>query len=318
MKFSFVVSGSNIGQRLDFFLSSRLKDFSRSLIQKSVRRGDVKVGNLVVVKNSHLVKKRDKVEICIEEYKDEAKEVVPTPMPIDIIYQDKDVLVVNKDIGVPVHPAKGNWENTLINGLVYKFKRIKKVGKSYKLGLIHRIDKETSGLVLIALNNKSLWYFSRQFEQREVEKYYLAVVRGNVKRLFKMKKRLMISNYIGRHPKYRKRMAVVNKEKGKVATTNFYFLNNNLHKNLGEISMVLAELITGRTHQIRLHLSHIGFPVIGDKIYGNKKYKRMMLHAFKIKIRMLNRKVKAFEAPIPSQFYKLFNIERILKKILKV
>jgi 23S rRNA pseudouridine1911/1915/1917 synthase len=309
VKSAFKVLKNNEGQRLDVFLSSKIPDTSRSFVQKQIKDGCVMVHNKLVSKSKYLVKEGDNIEVDVKEKEEKVIDIRPVKMPIDIVFQNKYLLVVNKRHGICVHPAVGNWENTLINGLLYKFRELVNIGSGNKLGLIHRIDKETSGLVLVALSNKALWFFSRQFEEREVKKSYLAVVRGDIGKVFKSRKKLVVSNYLGRNKKNRKKITIVEKEKGRIATTYIYNIKTVHNKELGSISLVKAMPKTGRTHQIRVHLQHLGFPIVGDTVYGRStKYKRMMLHAYKLTIRMLSGKKRTFRAEIPQEFHELFDI----------
>ncbi|MFC1780197.1 RluA family pseudouridine synthase [Patescibacteria group bacterium] len=310
MKSTFKVIKSNEGQRLDIFLSSVITDSSRSYLQKQIKNGSILLNDQKVLKSNHPVREGDIIKVEIKEKSEKEIVVKPIEMPIDIVFQNKDLVVVNKKHGICVHPAVGNWENTLINGLLYKYKELAKVGSGNKLGLIHRIDKETSGLVLVALSNKALWFFSRQFEEREVEKSYLAVVKGDINKAFKGRRKLQVSNYLGRNRRNRKKITVVEKEKGRIATTNVYHIRTVRDMKLGSVSLVKAMPKTGRTHQIRVHLSNLGFPIIGDEIYGKGvKYKRMMLHAYKLTVKMISGKSRTFQAVIPQEFHKLFDID---------
>lgn len=315
MNYSFQVKKGTSGQRLDVFLSSQMKDLSRNFIQARIKEGRVSINRKVIFKCSHVLKRGDTININIKEDKTKPYKFRPRNIPIDIVYQDKELLVVDKKAGVPIHPGSGNWNNSLMNGLVYKFRKLSKVGKPPRFGLIHRLDKDTSGVVMVALSEKALWYFSRQFEQREVDKFYLAVVRGNIASLFKKKKMLVISNYLSRHPKDRKKMSIASSRSGKLATTNFYFIERQPFYKTEEISLVLAKPKTGRTHQIRVHLASLGFPIMGDKLYGKSKFSRMLLHAYKIRCKMYDGKVKEFKSQIPQEFRELFEERKITAKI---
>ena len=317
MKFCYKVSKNNKYKRLDTYLAYRLSGYTRSSIKKIILNGDVKINSKVTTKCSKSVILGDIIKIDISE-RSGNRELEPRKMNIDIVYKDRDILVVNKASGIPVHPGCGNYDNTLLNGLIYRYKKIMRIGKPYRLGLVHRIDKETSGLVLVALNDYALWFLSRQFENRYVVKLYIAVVKGDIRRLFKQKKVLCISNYIARSMKNRKKMAVVKKEKGKIATTYFYMIGYKDDKGLEGASIVIAKPKTGRTHQIRVQLSHLGYNIIGDKIYGCKEYSRMLLHAYAIRIRMLNGESKCFRADIPDDFIPFLGKNEVIKKTNKL
>lgn len=318
-KFSFIVRHSGKGSRLDTFLAKQIDNVSRSYISKGIKSGKVSINNRSVLKAGSLLNVGDIIEVNLEKEDSEFRfrDIPATPMTLKDVYEDKDIIVVDKPSGLSVHPGGGNRRHTLINGLLYKYSRMRSVGEPFKFGLVHRIDKDTSGLVIVALNNHAHWYLSRQFEEREVEKIYIVVVGGNISRFFKNKCSLLVSNYIGRHPKMRKRMEVVAKNKGKLATTNFYFEKKILRKDLGTVSLLLAKPITGRTHQIRVQLANLGFPIIGDTLYGGATFSRLLLHACMLKLKMLNGDKREFIAEIPKEFrpfLKDINLTSFLKK----
>lgn len=315
MIYKFNVKKESSGKRLDVFLSANFDKISRSHIQSIIESGEVSINSRVVMKKNTIVKEGDAISVNYDRKKKSEVDLKPCQMDIDILYESERFLVVNKKEGITVHPGCGHSNDTLINGLLYKYKDFGDVGKPRRLGLVHRIDKDTSGIVLVALDNYALWFFSRQFEKRNVEKVYIAIVRGDIRDVLKEDKPFCLSNYLGRNRNNRKKMAVVDKSLGKLATTYFYFLGYRKNSSLGEISIVAAKPKTGRTHQIRVHLKSLGFPIIGDKVYGSCSFKRMLLHAISLRIKMLNGRYKSFRTSVPSAFDKFFSKEDILKKI---
>jgi len=305
------------GMRLDQFLVYHGKTFSRSMVQQTIKMGNVTVDGKITRKAGTRLKPFQEISM-VEMIKERGVEtVIPQKMDIHVIYKDKDVVVVNKQSGVVVHPGTGNKKNTLLNGLVYRYRKLQKIGKNVRLGLVHRIDKETSGIILVALSDYAHWYLSRQFENREVDKKYLTVVGGDIRKSFGQKKKVMITNYIGRDPKDRLRQAIVRKEKGKHATSIFHAISTIKHHSLGTITLLLVTLKTGRTHQIRTQLSSLGYPVVGDRLYGGIPYKRMLLHAYILGVTMLDGTKRSFKASIPTSFVELFDKNEICHTIKK-
>jgi 23S rRNA pseudouridine1911/1915/1917 synthase len=316
-KASFTARRSDESVRLDLYVSRKLASLSRNLIQKLIKEGKVDINGQQVKKSSYRVKRGDRITLCEDFFDDTLRgkkefTVEPSSKPLEIIYKGESLIVVDKPAGICVYPSKGNRKDTLINRLVYKYSDLKNVGKKNRFGLVHRIDKDTSGIVLVALTNEALFFYSRQFEKREVEKSYLAVVGGDASGLFKKSKSLKLRNYLGRHHADRKRMAVVEKGRGKFASTHFQFLATTKDSNLGDISLIMAKPKTGRTHQIRVHLLSLGFPIVGDKIYSKHTFDRMLLHALELKIKMLSDKHKVFTAKVPQEFEVLFNVNKLL------
>ncbi|MDD3647824.1 MAG: RluA family pseudouridine synthase [Candidatus Dojkabacteria bacterium] len=306
------VDKRNDGLRLDVFLSNHLKDRTRSQIQLIIRKGNVFINNLKNKKCGASLKTGDIV--TVKEYQQLDLNIGTKPQKIDnikILYEGLELLVIDKPAGISVHPSGRDQDGTLLNGLIYMYKRLKVLGEKMRFGLVNRIDKETSGIVLVASSEKALWYYSRQFEEREVKKYYIAVVGGDIGHLFGHGEELLISNYIGRHPKNRKKMSVVEKTKGRLAATEFSLIGTYSVKKFGKYSIVLARPITGRTHQIRVHLKEKGFPIIGDSKYGGLQYKRMLLHSYAIRIRMLDNQQKTFKTDIPTEFDELLKHKNI-------
>lgn len=292
MEKSFLVNQEEGGKRIDKLVSENTPGLSRSQCQKLINKGLVKV-NGKNVKPSRTVKARDLVEI---KTLDQSKGVRPQNISLDIIYEDRDIIVVNKPSGMVVHPAPGNPDNTLVNALLFHLKNLSEVGEPERPGIVHRLDKQTSGVLIVAKTDQSYKSLVKQFKEREVEKIYLGIVHGNF-----AEKEGTIDMPIGRNRIHRKKMTVTAKG-GKPSVTEF-----KVEKNLGEFSLLKINPKTGRTHQIRVHLSHIGHPILGDIKYGKQSekldVKRFMLHAKSLKLRHpRNKKIVKFIAPLPEDF----------------
>ena len=272
--------------RLDEYIKTKY-DMSRSKTQK------LNDDNLILVNgehknNSYIVEEKDIIELI------ENKEYVPSKfkgenIPLDIVYEDEDIVIINKASGMVVHPASGNYENTLVNALIYRYNLD---DTNVRSGIVHRIDKDTSGLVIVAKNNKTLELLTEMFKNKEIKKTYLAIVDGVINN-----KSGTINAPITRDTKDRKKM-MVGKD-GKKSITHFYVLKN--FKNNTYISLNLE---TGRTHQIRVHMAYIGHPVNNDKVYGKEKTSfGQYLHASKLEfIHPITKKEIIVEAPLPIEF----------------
>ena len=246
------------GERIDVFLVEKLEGKTRSAIQKMIVDGAVKLNGSTASKNAKL-KLGDRVEITLPEPKE--LDVVPQDIPLDIVYEDDDLLVVNKPKGMVVHPAAGNEDNTLVNALLYHCKdSLSGINGVIRPGIVHRIDKDTSGLLIVAKNDTSHINLASQIEKHSFTRMYHAVVYGNVK-----EDEGTVKTLIGRHPKDRKKMAVVAKD-GREAVTHFKVI-----ERLEGYTYLELRLETGRTHQIRVHMASLGHPVAGDPVYGPKK-----------------------------------------------
>ena len=250
-----IVQKEDVDKRLDNYLSEKL-DLSRSKVSKMIKEGRVKV-NDKLVKNSYLVREND--EIYSEEYIEEQLNLEPEKMDLDIVYEDDDVIVVNKANGVVVHPAIGNAKHTLVNGLLYHSK-LSDVNGEFRPGIVHRIDAYTTGLLMVAKNNKAHEILARELEKKATKRKYIALVWGVIK-----EDTGTIDAPIGRDVKDRKKMAVTDVN-AKEAITHFRVLER--YKNATLIELVLE---TGRTHQIRVHMNYIGHPVVNDPVYGRRK-----------------------------------------------
>ena len=293
--------------RLDRQIQETHPDFSRSRIEGLIKGGFVTVNGAVAEKAGMKVAEDD--EIVVEVPPPVPAVPEPEDIPLDVVYEDADMLVVNKAPGMVVHPAPGHFTGTLVNALLHHCPNLSGIGGVARPGIVHRLDQDTSGLIVVAKSQAAMDGLVKAFaSHKNIEKTYLAVVHG--------RPRLdagRIENLIGRHPVDRKRMAIVEKN-GKVAITNYRMLDcSNRHSN---IASVVCRIETGRTHQIRVHMASLGCPVIGDKVYGkpalDKKLEpvpvRQMLHAWKLKLwHPVRSEQMSFEAPIPADM-KLFLI----------
>ena len=246
---------SDIEQRIDTYLLNEL-NISRSKIQKMIKENYILV-NDNEIKNSYILKNGD--IITINEYKDEEMKAVPVKMDLDIVYEDDDVIVVNKQNGLVVHPAPGNYDNTLVNGLLYHSKNLSTINGEFRPGIVHRIDAYTTGLLMVAKNDKAHEFLAKQLEEKTTVRKYVALVWGKIN-----SDTGTIDAPIGRDLNDRKKMAI--NEDGKKAITHFKVL-----ERYDDFSLIELKLETGRTHQIRVHMNYIGHPVINDNVYGKRK-----------------------------------------------
>ena len=262
--------------RLDKFLAAKFNDITRTQIKKIIISKNLSINNKIVSSPSQKVRIGDKISFSISENKNEY--IKPEKIKIDIVYEDNDLIVLDKPSGIVVHPGAGNKSGTLVNGLVYHYnKNLSDLNGIYRPGIVHRIDKETSGLIVVAKNNFSHAKLAKQFSDHTIKRKYLALIWG-VLRPLKGK----IITLISRSKKNRQLMAV-SEISGKKAITNYKTLKIFANDEIPKISLVECILETGRTHQIRVHLSHKGNGLIGDKKYGKQK---------KMKFKKINKKVE--------------------------
>ena len=276
-----IVSSEFDNNRIDKFLQSKFKESSRTKLQNLIREGCVKINNTTIENTSKKIKVKDKIEIIFPEPKE--TKIVANKIPLNILYEDEELLIVNKPAGMVVHPGAGNYKNTLVNALLYKYKnQLSNVGGRSRPGIVHRIDKNTSGLIVIAKNDFAHINLSKQFSIHSIKRKYEAIVWGVLK-----PQKGKINEKITRSKKNRQLMSV-SKEKGKIAITNYKTLEIFQNTYLPKISLVECELETGRTHQIRVHMNYKGNPILGDNSYGKSKKK------FKKIDKMLERKINNF------------------------
>ncbi len=286
-------------ERLDLYLSKKLTEISRTYIHKLIKEGLVLV-NGKESKPRYLVKKGDIIKVELPEPK--KLELIPQNIPLDIVYQDDDVVVVNKSKGMVVHPAPGNYSNTLVNALLYHVDNLSSVNGIIRPGIIHRLDKDTSGLLIVAKNDKAHRILSEQLKKREVKRNYIALVYGILD-----KEQAIINAPIGRHPVDRKRMTVIYKN-SKEAITEYRVL-----ERFRKYTLMEASLQTGRTHQIRVHMAYINHPIVGDPVYCKKKnefgIETQLLHARRLGFfHPSTGEYMEFEAEPPEDFQKVLEI----------
>ena len=300
--FSFQVDKGQAPLRIDKYLMNFVENATRTKIQAAAKNGSIKV-NGVEVKSNYKVKPLDDIRVLFE-YPPHENLLVAENIDLDIVYEDDDLVVVNKPAGMVVHPGHGNYSGTLINALIYHFENLPK-NSSNRPGLVHRLDKDTSGLLVIAKNDESMFHLSNQFAEKTSKREYVALVWGSVK-----DDSGKIDNYIGRNPKNRLQNIVLDDDKienGKRAITNYEVLSR-----LNYVSLVKCTLETGRTHQIRVHMKHIGHTLFNDERYGGDsilkgttftKYKQFVENCFKLLPRQaLHAKTLGFTHPKTGKF----------------
>lgn len=260
------------GKRLDSFLNEFFEDATRNYIQKLIDSGNVLVGDKSKAKSGNKLKGKEVIIVKIPE--DETLEVLPEDIPIDLVYEDKDMVIINKNPGVIVHPAQGYYTGTLVNAVLYHIKDLSTINGIIRPGIVHRLDKDTSGLIVIAKNDTAHVKLTDIFKDKTIEKRYVCICKGNFKNSSGR-----IETLIGRDPRDRKKMAVVT-ENGKIAITNYEVLDS-----VQGFSLVDVKIETGRTHQIRVHMKSLNHPILGDEIYGSgsELAKRQMLHSYYLK-----------------------------------
>jgi len=288
-KFNFQVKASEAGKRLDLFLTKKISSLSRSAIQKLIKENNVLVNNKASRPN-YLVRSGDDIVIKIVPIK---KKIAAPPISLEIIYEDDDVLVINKPPGTVVCSESSTCKGTLLEAILQKIK-FGPEGKEIRFGIVHRLDKDTSGILLVAKNKKSYYHLVDLFKKRKVIKKYKALVKGRLK-----PEKGIIEAPIGRSIYNREKMAVVLPGKGKPALTKYKVL-----KYLDNFTLLEVEPKTGRMHQIRVHLASIGHPIVGDQKYGHRDQKKLLprqfLHAFYLKCLLPSGKIKEFSSDLPS------------------
>ncbi len=300
-----VVEANMEGMRIDKFVSNVYSSFSRTRIQSMINNGDILI-NDKEVKPSFKVSANDVITIEIVPIND--FKVVPENIPLKIVYEDNDLLVVNKPAGMVVHPAVGNYHGTLVNALLYHCKDLSGINGVARPGIVHRIDKETSGLIVVAKNDLAHESLALQLKDKTCYRQYIALVKGVLPH-----SEGTIDAPIGRHPVKRKEMAI--NSNGKNAVTHFKVI-----ERFADYTLISCLLETGRTHQIRVHLTYIGYPIVGDLVYGtnNKQLydKGQLLHASMLSfIHPRTKQVVKFEAPLPDYFNQV--LERLRGTVWK-
>jgi 23S rRNA pseudouridine1911/1915/1917 synthase len=291
--YKFTFSGEK-GFRLDKFLTDQVHEISRSQIQNLIGQGFISVNNIVTKKNGFALEPFDEIQLFIPPV--HPVDLIPENIPLDIVFENRDLIVINKPAGMVVHPAAGHFSGTLIHAVLAHSPDIEGIGGELRPGIVHRLDKQTSGLILVAKNDRTHRFLQEQFRSRAVTKKYLALVDSHPPTPSGR-----IEASIGRDPANRKRMAVVQENKGRLAITEYFTKERFAHHTYLEVHP-----ITGRTHQIRLHLAYLKCPVTGDMLYGYKKpsleIDRHFLHASSIVICIPGKTEPVrFDAPLPEE-----------------
>ena len=295
-----IVNSENVGVRLDAYVADNINSLSRTMVKKLIEEGNISV-NGKTQKVSYKVQENDEISVIVPEAKQ--LDLKAQDIPLEVVYEDKDIIVVNKPKGLVVHPANGNWDGTLVNAIMAICKdSLSGIGGEIRPGIVHRLDKDTSGLLIIEKNDVAHLNMSNQIKDRQVKKVYYALVRGVVS-----ENEATINMPIARSTKDRKKMAVA--KNGKEAITHFKVL-----ERFNKYTLLEVKIDTGRTHQIRVHLSEIGHPVVGDEVYSNGKnefgVKGQLLHAKSLDFKHpITGKEMHLESELPEEF------ENVLKQL---
>ena len=298
---NFVVDKDNVSKRLDIYLSENLEDVTRSYIKTLIDDSKILVNNKKE-KSGYKLKLNDIIDVTLEEKKSE--NIVAQDIPLEILYEDDDIIIVNKPKGMVVHPANGNYTGTMVNSLMYSHQgKLSSINGVIRPGIVHRIDKDTSGILVVAKNDNAHKKLAAQFKVHSIKRKYVALVKGIIK-----EDSLTIDMPIGRSVKDRKKMTVTNKN-SRSAVTHIAILKRFYSSN---VTLVEAQLETGRTHQIRVHMAYIHHPLVGDEIYGKKDNK------FKVQGQMLHAKYLGFVHPSTGKFVEFEkDVPEYFKEILK-
>jgi 23S rRNA pseudouridine1911/1915/1917 synthase len=282
------------GQRLDKFLVVQLPDYSRSQLQNLIKKGQVMVNGQPVTKAGYLLENQHQVEIHVPD--PVPVELTPEDIPLDMVFENQDLMVINKPAGMVVHPAAGHFSGTLVHAALAHAPDMEGIHGELRPGVVHRLDKDTSGLIMIAKNDKAHRWLQNQFRTRKVRKMYLALVDGHPPTPTGR-----IETPIGRDSAFRRRMAVVSSNKGRESVTEYLTL-----ERFDQFSYLEAHPMTGRTHQIRIHLAFVGCPIVGDTLYGHRHptvpIQRHFLHAARLTVVLPGEsEERTFEAPLPPE-----------------
>ena len=314
----FSVDAKNSGKRLDIFLAENVKELTRSHLKKLITNKQVKLNESVFSTPSTKIKYKDNIQINI--IQNDVQDLAPNRVKLNIIYEDKDILIINKPKGMVVHAGAGNYANTLVNALLFKYKKnLSNINGNLRPGIVHRLDKETSGLIVVAKNNLAHSNLSNQFSEHTIKRKYLCLAWGVIRPL-----KGKITTFITRDKKNRQLMTA-SELKGKKAITNYNTIKVFNLKDIPKISLIECELETGRTHQIRVHLKYKGTSLLGDKQYGKKNIKFKKINNDFLKIlnsltgQALHAKTLEFSHPktkkwlnlnsdLPGSFKKILNL----------
>ncbi len=296
--YSFIIEPEDAGERIDTYLGRVIDNVSRSYIQKLIKEGHVQIDGKPLKKKN--IRLEEEMEVSIEVPEPEKLKVEPENIPVEIVYEDESLMIVNKPQGMVVHPAPGNYSGTLVNALMYHAENLSSINGVIRPGIVHRIDKDTSGILMIAKDNQAHNSLAHQLKEKTTKRVYVAIVHGRLKQ-----DEGTVDAPIARHPKDRLKMAVV--QGGREAVTHYKVIK--AYKNY---SIVELRLETGRTHQIRVHMAHIGHPLLGDPVYGKKqekiKHDGQLLHAKMLGfIHPRTEEYMEFDSELPAYFVDIIN-----------
>jgi 23S rRNA pseudouridine1911/1915/1917 synthase len=281
----YLVDEDSVGIRLDIYLSNNLKEYTRSYIKKLIDDKEISV-NDKIVKSGYSLKLNDK--IVVNKVEPVLSDIQPKKIDIDIIYEDDDIIIINKEKGMTVHPGSGNYTDTLVNSLLYSHKdKLSTINSVIRPGIVHRIDKDTTGILVVAKNDNAHKKLSEQFKAHTIKREYVAIVKGILKEDY-----ITIDQPIGRSIRDRKKMCVIDRN-SKKAITHITVLKRFYNSKM---TLIKANLETGRTHQIRVHMKYLGYPLLGDLVYGTENKQ------FKIKGHLLHAKVLGFIHPTSNKY----------------
>ncbi len=321
-----LVTSNDLGKRVDVFITEKINSLSRNRIKNLIKSENVMLDNLIIKEQSLKLKNEGIIKVKIPE--PTQSYIVPIKMDLDILFEDKNLLVINKQAGIVVHPGAGNKNNTLVNGLLYHCENcLSDIGGVLRPGIVHRLDKMTSGLMLVAKDNETHQALSKQFLNRRISRKYICLVWKTLPH-----KNGEINKNIERSKHNRKKMVVCNSNRGKIAITNYTLINKFFFDTDLSISQYECKLLTGRTHQIRVHLNYMGCPLVGDKLYKKRidlsripqsiktsiknltLLERQLLHSRSISFyHPILKKEMSFESKIPEDYDNFVNS---LKKII--
>jgi len=300
---NWTIDPDQVGTRLDRYLTQQLDGLSRSAIQQLIGDGSITVNGKPVGKPGYALRLNDAVSALSVHPSSAARDVVPQSLPLDVVYEDADLLVVNKAAGMVVHPAPGHYDDTLVNALLARYPELRSHEEELRPGIVHRLDRDTSGLIIVARNLQTQSALFDLMQKHEVEKRYLALVNGTVNL-----DKGSIDAPIGRDPRNRQQMAISTIE-GRDAVTHF-----RVQQRFARHTLLLLQLETGRTHQIRVHLKAIGHPVVGDPVYGSTHKRagidlqRQFLHAYQLRFaHPTTGTVLELEAPLPADLQRILD-----------
>lgn len=297
-EYELVVAVEHAGQRVDAWLALQDLELTRSQIQRLIREEQVKVDGRVITKSNHRLRGGERITIAVPAPR--PLEVVAENIPLTIIYEDAYLAVINKPQGMVTHPAQGNYSGTLVNALLYHMGDLSGINGILRPGIVHRLDKDTSGLLVVAKSDLAHRRLSEQLKARQIERRYLALVYGNVRQ-----DQGTVNAPLARHPVLRKQMAVV--ASGREAITHY-----QVRERFGHYTFMELQLETGRTHQIRVHMAHLGHPVVGDSVYGPRKIafglQGQLLHAWCLGFQHpITQEIMQFTADVPPQFQQVLD-----------